>query len=228
MSQNINLYDASLRITRDWLSPQSFAAVVGGALLFVTASASLAHWYARQLAAPARDTAAALQSQQNAILELTRQVDTLRPNPKLIAEVTTTQATLEQRRAALQLLHSGSLGQQEGPAPALRAFARQAVDGLWLTGLVLDRRDMALRGRALSPDLIPSYVGRLNLEPALQGRSFRTLDIDRPVDAADAAAAAASMPKPGMPPATPRLAAYVEFALSGAGGAVVAGKGDKR
>jgi hypothetical protein len=121
----------------------------------------------------------------------------------------------------LQMLRADGLGQPEGHAAALHAFARQSIAGLWLTGLVLDRRDVALRGRAMAPDLIPAYVGRLNQEPALQGRSFRALDIQRPFDEPAAAT-------PGSLPPTPRLAAYVEFSLSSANGSVAAGKELKR
>ncbi|HEV7913712.1 MAG TPA: hypothetical protein VGP22_08085 [Albitalea sp.] len=216
MAQNVNLYDASLRITRDWLSPESFAAAIGGALLAVAVGSAFVHWQAHQLAAPAHEVGAALQAQQTAIQDLARHVDSLRPDTRLVAEVATTQSTLEQRQAALQMLRAGGLGQQQGHAAALQAFARQSIDGLWLTGLVLDQRDMALRGRAMRPELIPAYVGRLNQEPALQGRSFRALDILRPLDAAASA------------PAMPRHAAYVEFALGGSNGAVVATREDKR
>jgi len=223
--QNINLYDPSLRIQRDWLSAESFAGVIGVSLLVTALAAGLAQWQARSLDAPANETAAALQTQQNAIQELARQIDTLRPDPKMVAEVASTQATLEQRQAALQMLRAGGLGDTQGHAATLQAFARQSIDGLWLTGMVLDKRDMALRGRAMAPELIPAYVGRLNQEPALQGRSFRALDIQRPLDDAPLPASdAASAPSAK---STPRLAAFVEFSLSGAGGAVV-GKEDKR
>ncbi|HUG21987.1 hypothetical protein [Piscinibacter sp.] len=214
MTQHINLYDPSLRITRDPLSPQSFAAVIGGALLVVLLGTAFTRWQAGRLEAPAREVASALQAQQAAIQELARQVDTLRPDARLVAEMTTAQATLEQRQAVLKMLRAGGLGQQEGHAAALHAFARQSIDGLWLTGLVLDRRDMALRGRAMAPELIPAYVGRLNQEPALQGRSFRALDIRRPFDEP-------APVKAGSPPAEPELASYVEFSLAGAHGSAV-------
>lgn len=207
--QQINLYEPSLRIARDWLSTGSLAAAVGAALLAVGAGAAITQWQLREIQAPARETASALQAQQAAIQALAREVDTLRPDPKLLADVSTTQATLEQRQAALQMLRAGGLGHQEGHAAALQAFGRQSIDGLWLTGLALDRRDMALRGRALNPALIPAYVGRLNQEPALQGRSFRALDIARPLDGATPAAD------------TPRLAAFVEFSLAGSNGTTV-------
>jgi hypothetical protein len=219
MTQHVNLYDASLRITRDWLGPESFASVVGTAIASVALGAVITQWDARRLQAPAREVSAALQAQQSALQQLAKQVDSLRPDPRLVADVSTAQATLEQRQAALHLLRAGGLGHPEGHSAALQAFARQSIDGLWLTGLVLDRRDMALRGRAMSPELIPAYVGRLNREPALQGRAFRALDIQRPAD--EEAAKPAS-------DAARRLAPYVEFALTGSNGSVVAGAEDKK
>jgi MSHA biogenesis protein MshI len=202
--QQVNLYEPTLRIAHDWLSTGSLAAAVGGALVAVGLAAAWTQWQLREIQGPARETAAALQAQQAAVQELARQVDSLRADPKLLADVSIAQSTLEQRQAALQMLRGGGLGHQEGHAATLQAFARQSIDGLWLTGLALDRRDMALRGRALDPALIPAYVGRLNQEPALQGRSFRAIDIARPPQA-DAS----------------RLAAFVEFSLAGSNGTTV-------
>ena len=71
----------------------------------------------------------------------------------------------------------------------------------------------------MSPSLIPAYVGKLNHEPALQGRAFRTLEIERPLEAAAAASAPAA-------PAT--LAPYVEFALTGSNGSTVAVREDRK
>jgi Tfp pilus assembly protein PilN len=227
--QNVNLYDPSLRLQRDWLSAESFAAVVGGALLAVAIGAAFTRWQVSRLQEPARESAAALQAQQSAIQDLARHVERLRPDPKLVADVTSTQATLEQRQAALQMLKAGGLGDQDGHAAALQAFARQSLDGLWLTGIMLDKRDMALRGRAMSPELIPAYVGRLNREPALQGRSFRALDIARPMAEVVAdATPAAKPPTPTPTPAPARLASFVEFSLAGSAGSVVAGKEARR
>lgn len=205
--QQINLYEPSLRIAHDWLSTASLAAAVGGALLAVGLAAAWAQWQLREIQGPARETAAALQAQQAAMQELARQVDSLRPDPRLLADVSSAQSTLEQRQAALQMLRNGGLGHQEGHAAALQAFARQSIDGLWLTGLALDRRDMALRGRAMNPALIPAYVGRLNQEPALQGRAFRALEIARPPQAGTQA--------------PDGLAAFVEFSLAGSNGTTV-------
>lgn len=225
--QNINLYDSSLRIQPDWLDAESFAGIVGVTAIVVALAAVLTRWQVSELQAPARETAAALQAQQTAIQELARQVDTLRPDTQLTADVGVTQATLEQRQAVLQMLRAGGLGYQEGHAGTLQAFARQSLDGLWLTGLVLDRKDMALRGRAMNPELIPAYVGKLNREPALQGRSFRAIDIARPVEEAPAAAAGPVATTTANPADRPPLAAFVEFSLTGSGGTVAPGKEGK-
>ena len=42
--QNVNLYDASLRIQRDWLSPGSAAMCVGAALLVVALASGIVGW----------------------------------------------------------------------------------------------------------------------------------------------------------------------------------------
>jgi hypothetical protein len=219
--QNINLYDPSLRIQHDWLNAESFAGAVGVSVLVMALGSVFAQWQLAEVRAPAQQTADALQAQQAAVQELARQVESLRPDARLVAEAGATQATLEQRQAALQMLRAGGLGYQQGHAATLQAFARQTIDGLWLTGLVLDHQDMALRGRALDPELIPAYVGRLNQEPALQGRSFRALDIARPMDDMPAAATAAATPAKPASPERPHLASFVEFSLTGSGGAVV-------
>jgi len=228
--QNINLYDSSLRIQHDWLSAESFAGVVGAVALVVAIGAMFTRWQVSELQAPAQEAAAALQAQQTAIQDLAKQVDTLRADPKLVAEVGVTQSTLEQRQAALQMLRAGGLGYQAGHSSTLQAFARQSLDGLWLTGLVLDRKDMALRGRAMNPELIPAYVGRLTQEPALKGRSFRALDIARPVEELPATALV-QVAAPGAKaaaPQKPQLAAFVEFSLTGSDGAVVTSKDGTR
>ncbi|HJV62944.1 MAG TPA: hypothetical protein VJ743_18490 [Albitalea sp.] len=212
--QNINLYDASLRIQRDWLAAGPSAAIVAAVLLAMLLAGGVARWRADRLAAPAREVDSALQQQQAAIQQLAHAVDALRPDPALLAQLGAARTTLEQRQAALQLLRSGALGEPQGHAAALEAIARQSITGLWLTGVVLDRHDMALRGRAMNPSLIPAYVGRLNREPALQGRSFRALDVLRPV--ADIAPTGSAAPN-----AAPVLAPFVEFSLSGAEGTSV-------
>ena len=208
MTQNINLYDASLRTRRDWLTAETAVAAVGACALVVSLGAAWVRHDLAQLQGPAAETSSTLQAAQAELTEATQRMADAKPDARLQGDLLLAQSTLMQRHAALDLLRGGGLGNEAGHAAALSAFARQSISGLWLTGLVLDNQQVALRGRAINPDLIPTYVSRLNKENALQGRSFRALDIERPVHAADEAA---SMPA--------RSAAFVEFSLVSALGA---------
>ena len=89
------------------------------------------------------------------------------------------------------MLAASPIDREGGFAARLEALARQSVDGLWLTGMVLHQDDVLLKGRALQPQLIPVYVQRLDREPSLQGRAFKALEVVRPIDKAAHAASAA-------------------------------------
>jgi hypothetical protein len=78
-------------------------------------------------------------------------------------------------------LKGGAFGNQQGYAEYLRAFSRQSLSGLWLTGFsIAGGGELEIRGRVLSPDLLPSYIQRLNREEVLAGRSFARLEMSRP------------------------------------------------
>lgn len=214
MSQNINLYDPAFRVHRNWLSANLAAAALVAAAVVVAAGAAVLRSQVEGLEQQVLIGDEQLKSQQAALQDLAKQVASARPDPRMLADLSATQASLEQRRAVLQLLNAGGLGDESGYSATLQAVARQSLTGLWLVGLTLNHRDVAMRGRALNPELVPAFLQRLNRESALQGRSFRSLEMQRPLQAE-------------APPA--RQAPYVEFALAGADGAVAPGatKADK-
>jgi hypothetical protein len=206
--QNINLYDPSLRARREWFTAANAAAAVGACTLAVALAGGWAHHDLAQLRQPAADTRVALQSAQAELVTLTQRAATAKPDARLQGELRLAQAALVQRQSALELLQAGGLGNETGHAGALAAFARQSLNGLWLTGVTLDAQQLALRGRAMAPELIPAYVSRLQQEAALQGRAFQALQIERPLQPADPAASAPA-----------RTAPFVEFSLVSAQGA---------
>ena len=63
----------------------------------------------------------------------------------------------------------------------MRAFSRQVVQGLWLTGFKLtgDAAQISLSGGVLDPELLPIYIQRLGKEPAMRGKSFSTLQMQQ-------------------------------------------------
>jgi hypothetical protein len=100
-------------------------------------------------------------------------------------DVETQLAQAEAHLAALQrvagVLERGELGNTQGFAEYFKALARQNVDGLWLTGLSIAAAgsDIGVAGRALDATLLPGYLGRLAREPALQGKTFGSLQINQ-------------------------------------------------
>lgn len=121
-------------------------------------------------------------------------------------EIRRLEMELKSARDSIAVLEGGALGNREGFARYLQAFSRQIVDGLWLTGFsVGGTGDVAIEGRVLRPELVPAYIKKLNVEPALQGREFSALELRRPppVVASGTASAVSSTPSN-----------YLEFALS--------------
>ena len=97
----------------------------------------------------------------------------------LETEVNNLQAQLNSRKAALDSLGIDQQGNGVSYAEYLRALARQSLEGLWLTGFRVGKAgaDMEIVGRALQPELVPSYIHRLNQEQAMHGRAFDSLSM---------------------------------------------------
>ena len=223
MTHNINLYDVTLKTRRDLLGPLPALALIGAAALCMALAVGWARSAATQLAPIAAEGAADLQTRQAALKAAAELAATRKPDAQIQTAVADAQRTLLQRRAALQMLAASPVDHEGGFAARLEALARQSVDGLWLTGMVLRQDDVVLKGRALQPQLIPVYEQRLDREPSLQGRAFKALEVVRPIDKQARAASAAD--GEGATVAVAR-SAWVEFTLSGAAGDTAAADGE--
>jgi len=113
-----------------------------------------------------------------------------------------------ERTQALQAMDKGVLGKTEGYSGVLRALARLAVDGVWLTRIRFsdERGEASIAGRAARPELVPPYLERLRREERLRGQDFSTLEITR---------SGQTSSTPSTPAAQAR---FVEFVLSSGGG----------
>lgn len=216
MTHNINLYDASLKARRDLLAPGPALAMVGCALVCMALAVAWARGAATQLAPVAEESSSALRARQAALQAAAESSAAKKPDTEVQSAIAEAQRTLVQHRAALQMLAASPIDNEGGFAARLEALARQSVDGLWLTGMVLRQDDVVLKGRALQPQLIPVYVQRLDREPSLQGRAFRALEVVRPLEKPGPAASAAAEGN-AAGPAPPARSVYVEFTLSGVG-----------
>lgn len=203
MARQINLINPALRKTRDALSALPLAVVAAVLMVVVAAAAVAAHAVAAQRHAEMEALAASQKQAQEAFLAATQRIAARKADPALAAELARSRALAARQQQILQALDDGSIGNRQGFSEFLRGFARQVPQGLWLTGFTIGAggADMEVRGRMLSPTLLPEYVRRLNAEAAFRGHSFAGLEIQSPRAEASMSGAAA-------------LPAYSEFVLS--------------
>src|SRR5664279_2836424 len=137
MTHNINLYDASLKARRDLLAPMPVLAAVGAAVVCMALAVGWARGTVTRLGPIAEGGAAQLQARQTALQAAAESSAARKPDLGVQNAVAEAQRTLLQRRAALQMLAASPIDREGGFAARLEALARQSVDGLWLTGMVL-------------------------------------------------------------------------------------------
>jgi hypothetical protein len=181
MSQQINLFNPIFR--KRGFSYTSATAMLYGAGIAVALAALGAAYEDYQLRAVQTRAQAVDQAYKEATAlhdklgaELARQ----KPDAQLEAELAASDAQLKSRREIIETLKSGAVGNTSGFSEYMRAFSRQSINGLWLTGFDIAGNQLALQGRALSADLVASYLKQLNREPALQGRQFAAMRISQP------------------------------------------------
>lgn len=203
MSQNINLLGPAFRKRPQLLTLVRVAQCVG-----ITLAALLAYHFDLQqqvsgLSAELRTAERLLSSQRVLAEKLKGKPGVPRADAQLDADVARLEAELKTAREAMEGLKGGAFGNQQGFAEYLRAFSRQSVNGMWLTGFsIAGGGELEIRGRALSPDLVPSYIQRLNREQVFAGRSFARLEMSRP------------KPEPATGKTPPPLPRFLEFSLA--------------
>ncbi|MCA1245832.1 PilN domain-containing protein [Massilia sp. MS-15] len=211
MSQQINLFNPVFRSQKKIFALATMAQAMGVLVLGVAALAFYGQLQLAQLEREAALGAGRLARKQASLGAVANEFAPRKKSAELAAEL----AQAETQLAALQrisgVLERGELGDTSGYSEYLRALARQSLDGLWLTGLGIATggREISIRGRALDPALVPTYIGRLTSEAALRGKAFAGMQISE----------AAPLPRPGADGRDAAVPApYVEFSLQARAG----------
>ena len=181
MSQNINLFNPAFRKKRRLLPLATVAQLLGLTLAALFSYQFYLHEQVGGLTEELRSTEALLKSQRAYLDKVKGAGAARKADAQLESEIAQLEAELKQAREAMDALKGGAFGNQQGFAEYLRAFSRQSLYGLWLTGFTIGGSgDLEIRGRVLSPELVPGYIQRLNREQVLQGRSIARLEMSRP------------------------------------------------
>jgi len=182
--QYINLYDPALRRESPIVSAGQLAVALVVVALAFAAWATLLGGQVRAMAREADSLEAQLSAQRAQLAEVGTALAQRKPDVALAAELAAAEATLTARREVIAVLEGGGVGNKAGFSGYLRAFSRQTMQGLWLTGFEISGggSEMAIHGRALEAALLPRYVRRLNDEAAFRGRNFAALKMEAAED----------------------------------------------
>ncbi|CAN5303768.1 hypothetical protein BH11PSE11_BH11PSE11_11340 [soil metagenome] len=207
MSQQINLFNPIFLKQKKYFSAvtmaQSLALIVFGSILAV----AYASYQSSRLQQETGTLAGQLAQAQAQLATVNATVGARPKNKVLEQEILKLDAENKATQQVFEILKSGDFGNTKGYADYFRAFARQIVDGVWLTGFNIlgAGNEIGLRGRALQGDLVPAYITRLKLEQVMQGKSFATLEMMVPM--------INPSPEKGALAQKPVLAGYIEFNL---------------
>ncbi len=212
MSQQINLFNPIFLKQKKHFSAATMAQALGLILLGTVLMVVYTHYQVAGLSTEASTTDAKLKEAQAQLVVVNAQFAPRQKSKTVEEEIRIAETEVKELQQVAETLQNGDFGSAQGYAEYLRAFARQIVSGLWLTGLSIHGagNDIGIQGRALQPELIPAYIKRLKSEPTLQGKSFSTLEMHVP-QVETAAATGTAAPKPRV------AAGYIEFDLKSSG-----------
>lgn len=203
MSQQINLFNPDFCKRRELFTALMLAQALAVLLLVLVGAYSYQFYQLQTFSKQASELTAQVEKERLRLVQVSGEYA---PRPRSVAlekQISELEQQLKGEEAVLDVLQGGSLGNTQGYSSYLRAFARQIVNGLWLTDFSIRGagKDMVIGGRTMRPELVPAYIQRLNQETVIQGGSFTALEMQPPKAA----------PSPDGKPV--QLPNYLEFRL---------------
>lgn len=212
MSQQINLFNPIFLKQEKLFSAVTMAQALGLILLGLAALTVYSHYQSSSLNIQAVANTTQLALAQAQLAKVNADFGSRQKSKLIEDDIQKTEAETKSLQQVFDILQKGEFGNTKGYAEYLRAFSRQILGGVWLTGFSIygAGSEIGLQGRALQPELVPAYISRLKHEPVMQGKSFATLEMQLPlVDQVGKSGPAAS--KQLVP------ARYIEFNLQSSG-----------
>ena len=208
MTQQINLFNPIFRKQKKYFSSATMLQALAIICLACVLLSADALRRAHALQAQAAATDALLVTKQQKLSDIRTQLAPRQKDPAVATELAAAQQELAMFSNAAASIERGGFGDTRGFSAYFRAFARQSVEGLWLTGLDIaaNGAQLNVHGNTLQADLVPQYMHRLSGEAVMQGKAFSSL-------AMAAAPAPAAAPGAAAPAAPAPVPAYLSFSL---------------
>lgn len=217
MSQQINLFNPIFLKQEKHFSARTMAQALGLLLLGSLLLTGFTSYQVSSLAKEAAATSTQLVLAQGQLAKVTADYAPRSKSKPLDDDIQKTEMDVKSLQQVFDILKKGDFGNTKGYSEYMRAFSRQIANGLWLTGFSIHGagNEIGLQGRALQPELVPAYIGRLKHEPVMQGKSFATLEMQVPqvdqIKKGETAAATGVIQRVS--------AGYIEFSLQSSGAA---------
>lgn len=208
MSHQINLFNPLLLKQRKHFSAITMMQALGLILLGCLGIGIYTSYQVSSLTKVAAATTARLGESQAQLAQVNAAYAARQKSKSLEADIQKAEMDAKSLQQVMDILQKGEFGNKTGYAEYLRAFSRQILDGVWLTGFSIygAGSEIGIQGRALQPELVPTYITYLKREPVMQGKSFATLEMQRPsIDQTKKQDATGDKPRV--------QAGYIEFSL---------------
>ncbi|HKC54068.1 MAG TPA: PilN domain-containing protein [Burkholderiales bacterium] len=181
MSQQINLFNPLFLEKKKYFSVVAMTQALGLIVLGLAVFYGFAFWQDRNLARQTGESGHAYEQQKLQFAKVGAELSPERREAQLDQDLKSIEAGIALRQSLLRELGTGGFAGPTGYSEYLRAFARQTVQGLWLTSIQVGEGggQLVMSGRALEADLVPVLIGRLKQESVLRGRPLEALAITR-------------------------------------------------
>lgn len=185
MSHQINLFNPSFVEKEQVLSARMMllgliVAIIVGVLLYIYTWNQVSELESHVIA-----TETKLTIERDRMTQTTEEFSPQKESALLVDELQQLESKLSKKQVVVDVLNDKELGNLDGYSEYMRAFARQLIDGLWLTSFTINDAGMILSGRLIQADLLPTYLQRLKNEKVMQGKSFSNLQIKVPGSESD-------------------------------------------
>jgi hypothetical protein len=181
VSQQINLFNPQFLEKEKYFSAVAMTQALGLIVLGMAAFYGYALWQEGSLTRQTGESGRAYEQQKQQFAKVTAELSPEKRETQLDQDLKSTEAAIALRQSLLRELGAGSSARPAGYSEYLRAFARQTVEGLWLTSIQIAEggAQLTMSGRALQADLVPVLIARLKQESVLKGRPLEALAITR-------------------------------------------------
>ena len=182
MSQQINLFNPIFLKQKKYFSALTMVQALGLLLLGSLLLIGFTTYQVSSLAKEVATTSAQLVQAQAQLTKITSDYAPRTKSKPLDDDIQKTEMEVKSLQQVFDILKVGDFGNTKGYSEYMRAFSREIVAGIWLTGFSIHGagNEIGLQGRAVRPELVPAYIGRLKNEPVMHGKSFATLEMQVP------------------------------------------------